>query len=370
MTELLSRAVAHRRALHQIPEIGFDLKKTQAYVLDALKDTGGEIVSLSPAGVLAYYDFGKDETLALRADMDALPIVEQSGVAFSSAHPGSMHACGHDAHMAMLLTVAEEMRRLSPPTNVLLIFQPAEESGQGSSVILNSGALERHNVRRIFACHVAPDQPSGAIVTRPGPLMAMSSEVNATVRGKSSHIAHPKEGVDALMAGVPFVDHSKALIERAYADALHIYGYGRFMSGTANNIISDKTKIDGTLRAFDEGVFAAMLSDIRRTAAQVEAQTGARIELEVPDAYPPVINDIGCFETVKGLSGSLPFIELSEPWLIAEDFACYQKRVPGLMFFLGLGSPTPLHSQNFCFDESALLNGIRMFLALIENKPA
>lgn len=370
MESLLSRAIAHRRALHRVPEIGFELDETQAYVLDALKNTGGEIETLSPAGVLAYYDFGKAETLALRADMDALPITEASGVAFASKHPGKMHACGHDAHMAMLLTVAEQLRALDPPTNILLLFQPAEESGCGANRILENGALERYNVKRIYACHVWPSLPKGVIASRPGALMAMTSELHVTVRGKSSHIAQPEGGIDALLSAVRFVDRSKALIEAKYADIPHLYGYGSFHSGTANNIISNETKIAGVLRAFDERVFDVMLGDIKQTAAEIENETGADFSFYLPQMYPPVINDAQCYDNLKTLAGSLPFLALEKPWLIAEDFACYLKRVPGAMFQLGLGSDTPLHSAEFCFDESALENGVRMFLALIENKPA
>ena len=370
MDKLLKRAIEHRRALHQIPEIGFDLAETQAYVLNVLKETGAEIETLSPSGVLAYYDFGKSETLALRADMDALPIEEKSGVDFASRHPGKMHACGHDAHMAMLLTVAEHLRSLCPPTNVLLIFQPAEESGCGATVIIDSGALERFRVKSIYACHVWPSLPKGFIASRPGALMAMTSELHVTVKGKSSHIAQPEDGIDALYAGVQFVGRSKPLIEAKYADVMHLYGYGRFLSGTANNIISNETKMAGVLRAFDEDVFDAMLSDIKQTANEVAHETGAEFDFYLPKMYPPVINDVLSFEQLRKLAGSLPFMELEKPWLIAEDFACYLKAIPGAMFQLGLSSPTPLHSAEFCFDESALENGVRMFLALIRNTPA
>ena len=370
MSDLLSRAIGHRRELHRIPEIGFDLKETQAYVLEALKSTGGVIEEVSPAGVLAFYDFGKAETLALRTDMDALPIQERSGVEFASIHPGSMHACGHDAHMAMLLTVAEEIRHLNLPQNILLIFQPAEESGCGASVMIDSGALERYNVKRIYACHVWPSIPFGTIASRPGALMAMTSEVHVTVKGKSSHIAQPEDGIDALLAGARFVEHSKALIEEKYADVAHLYGYGSFHSGTANNIISNETKLAGVLRSFDEAVFDSMLSDIRQVSSEIARDTGAEFHFFLPRMYPPVINDKESYEELKNLSGNLPFTVLEKPWLIAEDFACYLKRVPGAMFQLGIGTPTPLHSAEFRFNESALENGLKMFLALILNRPA
>ena len=366
----MSRAIEHRRKLHQIPEVGYDLPETQAYVAEALSRCGGKIETFSPSGVLCYFDFGKPETLALRSDMDALPILECTGLGFSSKHPGKMHACGHDAHMAMLLTVAEQIRLLDPPRNVLLIFQPAEESGNGASMIINAGALERYNVKQIFACHVDPNLPLGLIASKPGAFMPLTSELYVTVRGKSSHIARSEDGIDSMDAGARFLIDSKALIAQKYADVPHLYAYGRFESGTANNIISGETKICGALRAFSEKIFDEMLADIRTCADEIAAQTGAQFVFDVPRGYPPLINDAASFEKLRALSGSLAFRELTKPWLIAEDFACYLQRVPGAMFLLGLDSANPLHSAKLNLDESAMLSGIKLFLALIRDKAA
>ena len=365
MEDRLSRIVAHRRQLHRIPEVNYDLPMTQAYVLDALKKTGARLEALSPAGVLAYFDMGKKDTVALRADMDALPIQECSGLPFASGHPGKMHACGHDAHMAMLLSLAEELREMSCPRNVLLIFQPAEEPGNGARIVLESKALERYNAREIYACHVEPPLPSGTIGCRPGPLMAMSSEVHLQVKGKSTHIAQYSEGIDALMAGLTFLQRSRAHIESVYRDVRHLYGYGRFESGTANNIVAEKAEAWGTLRAYDEGIFEEMKKDVLSIAKDISAQSGAKLDLSFGDAYPPVLNDEACFEKLKAAAGDLPFQVLAQPKNIAEDFACYLKRLPGAMFLLGLGTPTPLHSSNFIFDESALPNGTEMFKRLV-----
>ena len=370
MDALLSRCVEHRRNLHRIPEVGFKLPKTQGYVYEALKATGGEITEVSPAGVMAYFDFGKEETLALRSDMDALPITERTDLPFASTHPGAMHACGHDAHMGMLLTTAEQMHRLAPSRNVLFIFQPAEESGCGAQTMIDAGALTRYNVGQIFACHVWPSLPFGSIASKPGEFMPMTTELHVTGKGKSSHIALPEEGIDALLNAARFVDRSKRLIEEKYASVRHLYGYGRFMSGTANNILSNATNLDGVIRAFNEDVFDAILTDIQAVSSEIARESGAEFDFVVPRGYPPLINDQNSYERLATLAGSLPFIALDHPWLIAEDFACYLKHVPGAMFQLGIETPTPLHSADFHFDESALLNGIRMFMALIEDRPA
>ena len=365
MEDRFIRIQAHRRALHRIPEVNYDLPMTQAYVLEALKKTGAQVEALSPAGALAYFDMGKEDCIALRADMDALPIQECSGLPFASEHPGKMHACGHDAHMAMLLALAEELGQMSCPRNVLLIFQPAEETGNGARIVLESGALERYHAREIYACHVEPPLPSGTIGCRPGALMAMSSEVHLQVKGKSTHIAQYSEGIDALMAGLTFLKRSKAHVESVYRDVRHLYGYGRFESGTANNIVAERADAWGTLRAFDEGIFDAMKQDVLAIAKDVSDHTGAQLDLQFGNAYPPVLNDKGCFEKLQAAVGDLPFCVLAQPKNIAEDFACYLKRLPGAMFLLGLGTPTPLHSSSFLFDESALPNGTEMFKRLV-----
>lgn len=364
MSSRLDTAIAHRRALHRIPEISFDLKETQAYVLSALNKTSAQVTALEPAGVLAFFDAGKDETIALRADMDALPMTENTALEFASCHPGKMHACGHDAHMAMLLTVAEELSRSRLSRNVLLIFQPAEETGGGARSVINSGALERYGVKNIYACHVEPSLDTGVISARPGPSMAMSNEVHLTVMGKSSHIAHPEDGIDALHAGVMLYNRIFEAINEKFGGKQFLFNFGSFHSGTANNVISNETRFAGALRSYDEQLSGAVRQTVIDVCGEVAEQTNTKIDTFIPEVCLPLINDGSCFERLKTLAEGLRFEVLQKPFYVSEDFAYYLKKVPGCMFYLGIGSKTPLHSTNFYMNEQALEYGIEMFMRL------
>ena len=367
MSERLNRAIAHRRALHRIPELTFDLKETQAYVLDALKRTSARVTALAPAGVLAYFDAGSTETIALRADMDALPMSENTGFEFASCHAGKMHACGHDAHMAMMLTVAEELSQSKLTRNVLLIFQPAEETGGGALSVIKSGALEEYNVSSVYACHVEPSLDTGVISTKPGPVMAMSNEVHITVRGKSSHIAHPENGIDALRAGVLLYDRIFEEIGKKFAGRQFLFNFGSFHSGTANNIISDESRLAGALRSYDEQLSGAVKQTVIDICAEIALLTHTQIEAYIPEVCLPLLNDAGCFERIERLAEDMRFELLPNPFYVSEDFAYYLKKVPGCMFYLGIGSETPLHSTNFFMNEEALESGVEMFMRLALN---
>ena len=367
---MLNLLTAHRRALHKIPEIGYDLIKTEAYLKDALSQYPVKVEAVPPCGLIAFLDFGAEESIAFRADMDALPIEEKSGCPFSSEHPGKMHACGHDGHMAILLTLLDELSRLeTAPRNALFFFQPAEEAGNGAAKMVTSGALARYNVKEIYACHVEPLLEKGVITSKPGAFMARSCEVHVYGHGKSAHIAHAGEGVDALEMCARFYLRAIDHIEKTYRNDLHLFKFGRFVSGTANNILSAFTQIDGSLRAFDDDVFFRMKEDVRRIADETEREFSGRIHVEIDSGYPPVINDEACFSKLVSAARDYRFVEMKEPHMTAEDFACYLKEVPGLMFNIGLGVESELHSNTFHFDEDALLPAVHIFKNLfLESK--
>jgi len=363
MLEILRR---DRRALHKIPELQFDLPETQQYILNALQETGAEIEALSPAGALAFFDGGKSETAAFRADMDALPIQEIMQGGYASTHPGKMHACGHDGHMAILLQLARyASQHISElPRNLLLIFQPAEEGGGGARGVCKTGIFEKRNVKHIFGLHVAPELPAGVLASRPGAFFSKSSEVYVTVRGKAAHAANAEEGLDALSAGADFLLRAEEM-ERAFPeDAPRLLKFGKFVAGTAPNIVAEEAKITGTLRAFDNGVFARLQHGLDEAARQAEEKWGVEIGLAYSPSYPPLLNDPAVYARAVHQLRGFDYRELPSPTMLSEDFSFYLERVPGVFFKLGVGTGIPLHTPEFDFDERALMTGVEAFIAL------
>lgn len=355
----------HRRALHMIPELMFDLPKTQAYVLDALRKLDCEITLAAEHGVLAWFDGGKTGAVAFRADMDALPVTECTSHDYQSTHRGCMHACGHDGHMAMLLTFAEwvnaNISRLN--RNVLLIFQPAEESGGGGEKIVETGCLEKYNVERIFAIHVEPSLPVGTIASRPGPFFARASEVHLAVEGAAGHAATPGAGRDAMAAAVDFVYEAYA------AEAALPVGYPRrlkfcmIQAGTTTNIVAGEAHVKGTLRTYSEEDYDTLYAMMHDVACRAEEKYGVKCRLNILNGYPALINDEALY---KKVACSVEIQRVPEPYYLGEDFSFYARRIPAVMFQIGLGTGIPLHSANFDFDEHALETGVELYKKLAE----
>lgn len=371
-------AVAVRRALHRIPEAGFEERKTQAWIVDYLKALGyapKPIVDTGVALLIPSAD-GKDSgCIAFRADMDALPVTEPDAVPFRSDHPGMMHACGHDGHMTMLLLLAKclhdhpELRAQS----VLLIFQPAEEGPGGAAPVCRSGIFERTGARAIVGYHLFPDVPEGTITVAPGPVIAMNSEIYLDVRGTASHAAHPDRGQDALVAAAQLVLAIQTIASRSLdpedAAVVHL---GTIDGGTRMNIVADHVALTGTMRSFGEGVHQTIQRRIREIAAGIGTANGVTIDVKFIDMYPPVVNDAALYQAVWPLIGGdvAPF----EKRMIAEDFAYYGKHLPAL--FMGIGAHSEakgftaeLHTPAFGFDEKVLLRGLEADLAIVAGVP-
>lgn len=353
-------ATEFRRELHRIPELHDDLPKTCAYVKAALAGLKCEITEPSKSAVCAYFDFGKPETVAWRADMDALPVNEATGLPWKSTHEGCMHACGHDGHTAMALTLAHRVAaEADMPRNVLFVFQPAEETTGGAKQIVESGIFARHNVTRIFGLHLWPELPFGTVSGCPGPMFAKSSEVNVEIEGVSAHIAKAKDGADALQAGVEWIHRAYRMVaEEVPEDEPKLLKFGMMHSGTVRNALSAHTQIRGSLRSFAPDVFDYMKKRLYEIAEGVGAETGAKVNLQLNEGYPPVINDAPLFDAaVRALGGEVNL--LTEPAMTAEDFSFYQQAVPGVFLCLGTGGEYPLHSEKFDFDETALGIGVQ-----------
>lgn len=364
---MLEKLTAHRRALHQIPELEKQLPLTSAYIKKALSPLPCQILLPGGDAVCAYFDAGKAETVAFRSDMDALPIEEKGALPFRSQHKKAMHACGHDGHMAILLCLAEYIagHLTELPHNVLLVFQPAEETTGGAKDICASGVFEAHNVCRIFGLHLWPSLPAGVVATKSGPLMARSSELTVEIAGRSAHIARQDEGIDALYAATELVRRCYEIIEKMEPEQFCLLRFGRMQSGTARNAVSASTRLEGTLRTFSDDLHRALTERILEISHNIEKELGCQISVQLSEGYPPVTNSALLFGQVCEYLGEGAFFLLDKPTLITEDFSFYQQRMPGLFFFLGIGGEEPLHSDRFNFDEALLQPGLSLFQKLL-----
>lgn len=359
--------IEDRRQLHQIPELDRALPETMAYLRGALTGLPCRVFSPMAGALCAWFDFGQQDALTFRADADALPIREVSNVPYASRHAGAMHACGHDGHMAILLELARRLSwKKTMPHNVLLVFQPAEETTGGAKDLCDTGIFEDHRVKAIFGLHLWPGLAPGVIASRPGGLMARSSEVTIDIYGRSAHIAKAAEGIDALAAGAELYRRAVELEQSLPADVFRLLKFGKFQSGTVRNALSAHTHIEGSLRAFEDRIFEELKTGLETIAAETEARFGCAVKLHFSDGYPAVWNPEELFRQVETIGG---IVRLQEPSMTAEDFSWYQRCLPGLFCFLGVGDTPALHGDTFDFDDSLLEKGVDFFEKIGENLP-
>lgn len=351
--------IQDRRALHRIPELDVRLPETLTYLQNALAGLNCRVFSPADSSLCAFFDFGAEKALAFRADMDALPIDEKNDTDYVSRHPGRMHACGHDGHMAMLLELARRLnRKPENPWNVLLVFQPAEETIGGAKYICESGVFRQFHVEAIFGLHLWPGLEAGQIFSREMELMARASEVNVDIYGKSAHIAKADQGVDAIAAGAEFFRRAMAMEAALPAAVFRLLKFGKFQSGTVRNALSAHTHMEGSLRAFQDEIFDGMKDGLHTIGRELEAEFGCRVEIDINSGYPAVMNPADLCRRVREVT---PYRELDAPFMTAEDFAFYQRYLPGMFLFLGTGDSPALHTSHFDFDESILEKGADFF---------
>ena len=356
--------IQDRRNLHRIPELELRLPETMAYLRHALEGLGCTVFAPVESGLCAFFDFGADHAIAFRADCDALPITEKTGHGFPSTHPGQMHACGHDGHMAILLELARRLsRKKTLPHNVLLVFQPGEESPGGAEGICKTGVLKQYNVKALFGLHLWPGLEKGQVFSREMEMMSRSSEINVDFYGKSAHIGRSWEGIDALAAAVEFYTRATAMEQALPPEVFRLLKFGHFVSGQVRNAISHHTRMEGSLRAFQDEVFDHLSLGLSQIAADIQEKTGCRIEISRSTGYPAILNPRDLAAKVRAIA---PYRELPEPSMTSEDFSFYQRHVPAMFFFLGLGNTPALHSDCFDFDESVLSLGADYFERLAE----
>ena len=296
--------------------------------------------------------------------MDALPIEERSGAAYASKHPGRMHACGHDGHMAILLELARRLsKRKHASRNILLVFQPAEEATGGAKPICDTGIFTEYHVEAIFGLHLWPGLQKGKIFSRPGGMMSRSAELDVDIYGKSAHIGRSWEGVDATEAACVFLQKAYELERSVPAEFHRLLKFGRLCSGTVRNALSAHAQLEGGLRAFSDEVFCGLRDRLLEIAKEVEAQFGCQVQLRTSNGYHAIDNPKELHDRVYAIA---PFEYLPEPSMTSEDFSWYQQYLPGMFFFLGLGENPALHSNNFDFDDSVLPMGTDFFEQILE----
>jgi amidohydrolase len=370
------QALELRRSIHSHPELGHTELRTTAAVAAHLEEAGLQPVSRR-AAVGLHVDIGSGGPIvAFRADLDALPIDEKSGVPFSSEIPGVMHACGHDAHTAIAAGLARSLARMEFPGTIRMIFQPAEESVPGGAVALvGEGVVE--GVKSILAFHVDPSMPPGTVGIREGAITGASDRIRVRVAGPGGHTSRPHQTTDLVHAAARVVTELPQLVQRSTdpRDPIALV-FGRISGGVAENVIPTLIEIAGTVRMFDLELWRGMPPLIERLVAEIVAPLGATAEVDYIRGSPPVVNDpaviaavTGAATSVLGPEGVLP----TEQSLGAEDFAWYLEEVPGALVRLGAALPdrsVDLHSAEFDLDERAIPTGMMVggaaLLALLD----
>ena len=370
---LSEKVIGYRRDLHRIPELGFLVYKTSAYVREKLQPLCCDISEIVKTGVLAFFDFGCESTVIFRADMDALPIEEATGLPFASTNPGCMHACGHDGHMAGLLGFAEVLDKYKKDGypakyNALLLFQPAEETIDGALRICGTHIFDKYNVRAIFGLHLWPMMAKGEIASRPGPMMARSTAVNVDFEGVSAHCGEPQKGRDALAAACRFVSDIYAYKEHHVRER-SVLKFGRMESGNVRNAISPFARLEGTMRTFYDNTWEHLVFAMKKLASEIEDAFGVKVLIDVSKSHPAVVNDENLYSEIKPALMDLNYVELRRPVLIAEDFSFFEQQLPGVFFFVGTGSGIPLHSDDYDFDDSVIIEGVKLFNAIFTEIP-
>jgi hippurate hydrolase len=360
---LFEELVAVRRDLHQHPELAWEEYRTADRVSDFLEAQGVEHRRVAGTGLVADLPgAGNGPIVALRADMDALPIHEETGLPFASVHDGRMHACGHDAHMGILLGASALLaREPTLPVPVRLIFQPAEERGQGARAMIGAGALD--DVVMIFGGHVDRHYPVGTIVVTEGPVNASTDTFHIEITGRSAHAARPHEGIDAVVVAMLIVSSIQTIVSREINPAHpSVVTIGQVEAGTAANVIAGRAVLQGTVRAQEPDVRAHLVNAVQRISQSAGQLHGAEVHFELVASTPPVVNPPQQVAMARAAASAVVGEECVRPLqhanMGAEDFGEYMQRIPGCYVRYGARVPGkegfPAHSSRFDVDEQVL----------------
>ncbi|WP_170549292.1 M20 aminoacylase family protein [Ruegeria atlantica] len=366
---------AWRRHLHSIPELEFECHETSAFVADRLREFGVDELheGIAKTGIVAIINGqGEGPTIGLRADMDALPIPEETGVSYASKNPGKMHACGHDGHTTMLLGAA---RYLTETRNfrgrVALIFQPAEEEGGGAGVMVEEGIMDRFNISQVYALHNAPGFAEGSFYTTPGPIMAAVDTFEVHIQGVGGHGAMPHETRDPVMAACGIAQAIQTIVSRNhYALDDLVVSITQIHTGTVNNVIPDTAFINGTVRTFDPAVQKMVIERMEQIVQGQATSYGVSARLDYEKNYPATINDAEkagfAADVARDISGADRVTANAGREMGAEDFSYMLQARPGAYLFLGQGEGAGLHHPKYNFNDEIAPVGASFFARIVE----
>ena len=362
--EIIEKATAHRRHLHMYPEVSGTEVETTRYIRQALEAMGLTCWDLqSKTGVVAEIGNDSGPTLALRADIDALPIVEQTGLDYASKNEGAMHACGHDFHTASLLGAVQVLKEQEANLQgkVRFIFQPAEESNQGARALISEGVLE--GVDAIIGFHNKPELPVGTIGVKEGPLMAAVGQFKAEITGVGTHAAAPHNGNDPIVTACQVIANAQAIVAR-HTSPLEpvVLSVSHIEAGNTWNVIPEKVFFEGTIRTFNKEVERKMTEQFEKMIVQTADVYGQKGSIEWILTPPVVHNDAAVTKVVKSVTEKFATVVTPEVTLGAEDFANYMEHVPGCFVFIGTGCPREWHHPAFLVDDAALPFAIQYFV--------
>ncbi|GLQ33954.1 amidohydrolase [Amylibacter marinus] len=364
-----------RQHLHANPEVGFDCDDTAGFVVERLGEFGVDQIETGWAktGVVAVINGqGAGQTIGLRADMDALPMIEETGLAYASGRAGAMHACGHDGHTTMLLGAAKylaETRKFSG--RVVLIFQPAEEAGGGAGVMMQEGLLEKFDISQVYAMHNLPGLEVGRFETVRGPILASVDDFEIDITGQGGHAAHPDQTIDPVVVAVNIVQALQSIVSRN-VDPMKagVLSVTQINVGSANNVIAQTGKIVGTIRAFEPEVREMMCARLQEIVAHTAHAYQAQARVQFLDGYPPTINDHSAVDFAAEVAGQVVgqgnVFEDTIPSMGAEDFAFMLERCKGAYLYIGNGDSADLHNPKFDFNDDISPIGASYFAQLVE----
>ncbi|TPR25044.1 N-acetyldiaminopimelate deacetylase [Apilactobacillus timberlakei] len=368
-----------RRHLHQIPELALHENQTHDYLLHIIGSfkqkylTLGSIESLPTAILVRIKGSNPNRTIGYRTDIDALPIEEKTNLPFSSIHPGVMHACGHDVHMTVALGILHYFTEHQPKDNLVFFFQPAEESESGGRLAYEANAFsDQFRINEFYGLHDNPSLPAGSIGCRMGTLFAGTTEINIDLTGKGGHAAYPQNANDMVVAAAQLISQIQTIISRSI-DPIQsgVITLGKIEAGTIRNVIAGHARIEGTIRGLTQSMIELIDQRLKDICHGIELSYNCKIDLELNQGgYYPVENNSaltkGFIHFMKNNS-DVDFIE-TKPAMTGEDFGYLLSKIPGTMFWLGVGDDSSLHTATLTPDESSIGKGVNAITSFLENR--